>query len=134
VLDSYGDIGVGSHGPEGIFLRDTRYLSGFDLRFEGQRPLLLGSVVEDDNASLSANSSNPDIHLGGGLTIPRDIIAMERTKLLFEAGCYERIGFFNYDDRKRSFCITIRFEADFHDLFEIRGTRRKARGHGLHVS
>jgi glycogen debranching enzyme len=128
VLDSYGDIGVGSHGPEGIFLRDTRYLSGFDLRFEGQRPLLLGSVVEDDNASLSANSSNPDIHLGGGLMIPRDIIAMERTKLLFQAACYERIGFFNYDDRQRSFCITIRFEADFHDLFEIRGTRRKARG------
>ena len=69
VLDSYGDIGVGCDGPEGVFLRDTRYLSGFDLKFEGERPLLLGSVVEDDNASLSANSSNPDIHRdGAGLT------------------------------------------------------------------
>jgi len=128
VLDSYGDIGVGCDGPEGVFLRDTRYLSGFDLRFEGERPLLLGSVVEDDNASLSANSSNPDIHLGGSLTIPRDIIAIERTKLLFEAGCYERIGFVNYDDKQRAFRVSIRFAADFHDLFEVRGTRRKARG------
>jgi glycogen debranching enzyme len=127
VLDSYGDIGVGPEGPEGIFFRDTRYLSKFDLRFEGKRPLLLGSVVEDDNASLSANSSNPDIHRGD-LSIPRDMIAMERTKLLFEAGCYERIGFFNYDRRARSFRIMIHFDADFRDLFEVRGMRRKARG------
>ncbi len=128
VLDSYGDIGVGPDGPEGLFLCDTRYLSKFDLRFEGKRPLLLGSVVEDDNASLSANSSNPDIHNGADLFIPRDMVAMERTKLLFEAGCYERIGFYNYDRRVRAFRITIYFDADFRDLFEVRGISRKARG------
>ncbi len=128
VLDSYGDIGIGPEGPEGVYLRDTRYLSKFDLRFEGKRPLLLGSVVEDDNASLSANSSNPDIHDGANISIPRDMIAMERTKLLFEAACYERIGFFNYDRRQRAFRITIYFDADFRDLFEVRGARRKARG------
>jgi glycogen debranching enzyme len=128
VLDSYGDIGVGSDGPEGLYFRDTRYLSKFDLRFEGKRPLLLGSVVEDDNASLSADSSNPDIHVGDDLAMPRDMIAIKRTKLLFEAGCYERIGFFNFDRGQRTFHITIHFDADFRDLFEIRGMRRKARG------
>lgn len=128
VLDSYGDIGVGSEGPEGVFLRDTRYLSKFDLRFEGKRPLLLGSVVEDDNASLSANLTNPDIQIGASICLPRDVIAMERTKLLFETGCYERIGFFNYDRQQRAFRITIHFDADFRDLFEVRGLHRKARG------
>lgn len=130
VLDSYGDIGVGVEGPEGLFLRDTRYLSKFDLRFEGRRPLLLGSAVEDDNASLSVNTSNPDIHTGTRISIPRDMVAMERTKLLFNEGCYERIGFFNYDCEKISFLITISFDADFRDLFEVRGTRRQARGTG----
>ncbi|MGA3303791.1 MAG: amylo-alpha-1,6-glucosidase [Methylovirgula sp.] len=128
VLDSYGDIGVGSDGPEGLYFRDTRYLSKFDLRFEGKRPLLLGSVVEDDNASLSADLSNPDIHIGDDLAMPRDMIAIKRTKLLFEAGCYERIGFFNFDRGQRTFHIAIHFDADFRDLFEIRGMRRKARG------
>ncbi|QAY96608.1 amylo-alpha-1,6-glucosidase [Methylovirgula ligni] len=128
VLDSYGDIGVGPEGPEGLFLRDTRHLSKFDLRFEGRRPLFLGSAVEADNASLSADSTNPDIHLGAGIFIPRDAIAMERTKLLFEAGCYERVGFFNYDHQKRRFRIAIHFDADFRDLFEVRGMHRKARG------
>lgn len=128
VLDSYGDIGVGPEGPEGLFLRDTRHLSEFDLRFEGKRPLLLGSAVEDDNASLSVNLTNPDIHLDAGISIPRDTIAIERTKLLFNAGCYERIGFFNYDHRQRGFRIAIHFGADFRDLFEVRGMHRKARG------
>ncbi|MHB8884844.1 MAG: amylo-alpha-1,6-glucosidase [Methylovirgula sp.] len=128
VLDSYGDIGVGPEGPEGLFVRDTRYLSKFDVRFEGKRPLLLGSVVEDNNASLSANSTNPDIHIDGNISIPRDVIAIERTKLLFETGCYERIGFVNYDKRKRTFRITIHFDADFRDVFEVRGMHREARG------
>jgi glycogen debranching enzyme len=128
VLDSYGDIGIGPEGPEGIFFRDTRYLSKFDVRFEGKRPLLLGSVIEDNNTALSANSSNPDIHDGEHLSIPRDMIAMERTKLLFKESCYERVGFFNYDRRARAFRITIHFDSDFRDLFEVRGSHRKVRG------
>ena len=128
VLDSYGDVGVMPESPEGIFLRDTRYLSLFDLRIDGKRPLLLGSVVEDDNASLTANLANPDIYRGDDIVTPRDMIAIERTKLLYEGTCYERIGFFNYDSRQRAFRITIRFDADFRDLFEVRGSRRKARG------
>jgi glycogen debranching enzyme len=128
VLDSYGDVGVIPDSPEGLFMRDTRYLSRFDLRFEGKRPHLLGSVVEDDNASLAVDLTNPDIHRGDDLVIPRDIIAIERTKLLFQGACYERIGFSNFDGRDRSFRVTIGFEADFHDLFEVRGSRRPARG------
>jgi glycogen debranching enzyme len=103
-------------------------LSKFDLLFEGKRPLLLGSVVEDDNASLSATSSNPDIHVDGALRIPRDNISIERTKLLFQKGCYERIGLVNYDGEPRTFRITINFDADFRDLFEVRGMHREARG------
>ena len=113
VLDSYGDVGVVPDSPEGLFMRDTRYLSRFDLRFEGKRPHLLGSVVEDDNASLAVDLTNPDIHSGDDLTIPRDIIAIERTKLLFRGACYERIAFSNFDGRARSFHVTIGFEADF---------------------
>ena len=62
--------------------------------------------------------------------MPADAIAIDRTKFLFAGGCYERIGFCNYDSRPRSFEVAIRFGADFHDLFEVRGTRRKARGTG----
>jgi len=90
--------------------------------------LLLSSVVQDDNAALSVNLANPDVHIDGVISLPRGTIAIERTKFLWQAVCYERIGFRNYADSTRHFRIDIGFGADFHDLFEIRGTSRERRG------
>jgi len=77
------------------------------LRFEGKRPLLLSSVVDDDNAALSVNLANPDVHADGLISLPRDTIAIERTKFLWQAVCYERIGFRNYAESTRHFRIEI---------------------------
>ena len=128
VFDDYGDIGVIGGGPEGLYFNDTRFLSWYGLRFEGKRPLLLSSVVEDDNAALSVNLANPDVHADGVISLPRDTIAIERTKFLWQAVCYERIGFRNYADSTRHFRIDIGFGADFRDLFEVRGSSRERRG------
>ena len=128
VLDTYGDIGTFGETPEGIFMRDTRYLSLFEMRFEGRRPLLLGSVIQNDNAALTVDLANPDIVVGDKTVFPRDIISIDRTKLLWDGTCYERIGFRNFDDRPRTFRVTIRFDADFRDLFEVRGSQRDKRG------
>jgi glycogen debranching enzyme len=92
------------------------------------RPLLLSSVVQDDNAALSVDLANPDVHKDDKIILPRDTIAIERTKFLWQDVCYERIGFRNYSDAYRSFRIEIGFGADFHDLFEVRGIAREARG------
>ncbi|MGH6839784.1 MAG: amylo-alpha-1,6-glucosidase [Methylocella sp.] len=128
VFDNYGDIGVIGTGPEGLYFNDTRFLSWYELRFEGKRPLLLSSVVQDDNAALSVNLANPDLHTDGVISLPRGTIAIERTKFLWQAVCYERIGFRNYADNTRHFRVDIGFGADFRDLFEIRGTSRERRG------
>ena len=128
VFDDYGDIGVAGSGPEGLYFNDTRFLSWCELRFEGKRPLLLNSVVQDDNAALSVDLANPDVHADGGISLPRDTISLERTKFLWQAVCYERIGFRNYADDNRRFRIDICFGADFRDLFEIRGSTREKRG------
>ena len=64
VLDSYGDIGTLTGTAEGLFYRDTRFLSRFELRLEGRRPLLLSSAVHEDKAALSVELTNPDLQLG----------------------------------------------------------------------
>ncbi len=128
VLDSTGDIGVEPASPEGLFMRDTRYLSSFNMRFDGKRPLLLGSVVEDDNGCLTVDLANPDIRSGDEIVTPRDTIAIKRTKLLFKGCFYERIGLANYDCAPRTFRVSFSFDADFFDLFEVRGSRRAASG------
>ena len=128
VLDSTGDMGVDPASPEGLFIRDTRYLSAFTMLFEDKRPLLLGSVVEDDNGCLAVDLTNPDIRRGVDIITPRDTIAIKRTKLLFKDCCYERISLINYGSAARAFRIGFRFDADFRDLFEVRGSRRAAIG------
>jgi glycogen debranching enzyme len=128
VFDNYGDIGFIGIGADGLYFNDTRFLSWYELRFEGRRPLLLSSVVQDDNAALSVTLANPDVYAGGVISLPRDTIAIERTKFLWQAVCYERIGFRNYADSTRHFRIDIGFAADFRDLFEVRGTTRERRG------
>ena len=128
VLDSYGDIGTVPDTPEGLFFRDTRYLSYLQLEIDGKRPLLLGSVIQDDNASLTVDLTNPDLHDGDGITVPRDIVSIERTKFLWKGACYERIGLRNFDTRARTVHLAIRFDADFRDLFEVRGSKRDRRG------
>ncbi|MBX9932402.1 MAG: amylo-alpha-1,6-glucosidase [Methylobacterium sp.] len=129
VLDSYGDIGV-LPGPEGLYFQDTRYLSRLHFTIEDQRPLLLSSVMQDDNGALSVDMTTPDIRVDAHdeTTIPRELIAIERTKFLFKGTCYDRIGLRNYDSRTRRLRIALSFDADYRDLFEVRGTARTHRG------
>ncbi|MEE7478033.1 amylo-alpha-1,6-glucosidase [Methylobacterium hispanicum] len=129
VLDAYGDIGV-QPGPEGVYFQDTRYLSRLELTIEDQRPLMLSSVMQDDNGALSVDMTTPDIRLDAHdeTTIPREVIAIERTKFLFRGACYDRIGLRSYDSRHRTLKIAVAFDADYRDLFEVRGTDRERRG------
>jgi glycogen debranching enzyme len=128
VLDSCGDIGTAGDTAEGLFYRDTRFLSRFEVRIEGERPLLLKSVVHEDKAALTVHLTNPDIQLAEDEKLPRDTIFLERTKFLWKAVCYERISIRNYTSVQRRLGVDLLFEADFHDLFEVRGTKRLRHG------
>ncbi|WP_430910494.1 amylo-alpha-1,6-glucosidase [Methylobacterium sp. sgz302541] len=129
VLDTFGDIGM-APGPEGLYFQDTRYLSRLHFTIEGQRPLLLSSVMQDDNGALSVDMTTPDIRIDAHdeTSIPREVIAIERTKFLFRGACYDRIGLRSYDSRARTLKIAITFDADYRDLFEVRGMDRAVRG------
>ncbi|POR55130.1 amylo-alpha-1,6-glucosidase [Bosea psychrotolerans] len=129
VLDSYGDIGITPDTSEGVFCNDTRHLSRLQLFFEGKRPLILGSVIQDDNIALTVDLANPEITgRDGAAAIPRDAIAIERTKFLWKSVCYERIGLRNFDRISHEFTLSLSFAADFRDLFEVRGMKRVRRG------
>jgi glycogen debranching enzyme len=128
VFDHYGDIVAGEGSPEGLYHRDTRYLSDLRLLFNGRRPLLLSSIVQNNNALLTADLTNPDFFANGRLDLPRDTIHLVRSKFLWEGACHERLGVRNYDSGPREIELVIRFAADFADIFEVRGRRRAHRG------
>jgi glycogen debranching enzyme len=128
VLDAHGDIGAVENSAEGLFFRDMRHLSRFQIWFAGRRPLLLSSVIQDDNAALSVDLTNPDIEGHTARAIQSDTIALERLKFLTETACYERIALRNFDTQRHRFQLGITFDADFKDLFEVRGVERLRRG------
>lgn len=59
VFDHNGDVLSGPGAPDGLFHRDTRYLSHLYLTVDGQRPLLLSFTVGDDNATFTSGSRIP---------------------------------------------------------------------------
>jgi glycogen debranching enzyme len=127
VLDAHGDIGTVQDTAEGLFYRDTRFLSHLELRLEGKRPLLLSSAVHEDKAALSVELTNPDLHIADD-RLPRDTIFLHRTKFLWRTVCYERISIKNFGAVPRRLHLDFLFAADFHDVFEVRGTPRLRRG------
>ena len=129
VFDRNGDLLSGEGSPDGLFHRDTRYLSHLDLRIDGVRPILLSSTLRDDNAMLTCDLTNPDLYgEAGQLVLAHDLIHIRRSKFLWKSTCFERLLVRNFDDQPRRLSIELRFEADFADLFEVRGTRRPHRG------
>ncbi|MEZ2224620.1 glycogen debranching N-terminal domain-containing protein [Rhizobium sp. RCC_161_2] len=129
VFDHNGDALSGPGSPEGLFHRDTRYLSHLSLMINGKRPMLLSSTLRDDNATLTCDLTNPDLFDDKGkLTLAHDLIHLRRTRFLWETRCYERLTVKNYDERPQQVRIEIVFAADFADLFEVRGTVRARKG------
>ncbi|MDP9009151.1 MAG: amylo-alpha-1,6-glucosidase [Pseudomonadota bacterium] len=128
VFDHRGDIGIESGSTEGLYHRDTRILSQLTLLFEEARPLLLSSMIQDDNTMFSADLSNPDLLIGDQIAFRREQIHLHRLKFLWNGACYERLLVRNFGDRPLRVRVALHFESDFADLFEVRGEHRAARG------
>jgi glycogen debranching enzyme len=129
VFDKQGDCHGGEDGPDGLFYQDTRFLSALSLRLGGLEPLLLGSVVLDDNGALIVDLANADLHdADGKVWLQRDSIYVGRTKFLCGTTAYERIRLRRFNPVGRRIALDIAFDADFADLFEVRGERRPRRG------
>jgi glycogen debranching enzyme len=130
VLDRFGDIAPVGMGSLGLYHEGTRFLSFLSLRVGGERPLLLSSSVKSDNTLLVVDLSNPDIAVPGRdeVGLCRGTLHIAREFLLWRGVAYQRLRFVNYGSERVSTTVSLMFDADFADLFEVRGTRRPRRG------
>jgi glycogen debranching enzyme len=128
VFDHRGDLGGEPGNSEGLYHLDTRILSQFQLLLEDARPLLLSSMIQDDNAVFSADLSNSDLLINGVIALRREQLHLARTKFIWDGNCYERLLVRNFSDAPLHVRLTFRFASDFADLFEVRGEHRAAHG------
>jgi glycogen debranching enzyme len=128
LFDDHGDIVSGRHRADGLYHRDTRVLSEWRLQFNGHQPLFLSSTLRDDNAALIVDLTNPDIYAGDRLLQPRDTMHIVRTIFLWDNGCHQRVAMSNYGQDTQRNTLRLQFDADFVDLFSVRGHRSGTRG------
>ena len=131
VFDLHGDIGAFAASEQGLYHEGTRYLSRFRLRVNGRRPLLLSARVKDDNELFGADLTNPDMPFDDDLLLLHDLVHVFRSRFLWNGTWHECIRLWNYHTASVSLSLGFDLEADFADIFEVRGTRREHRGQYL---
>ncbi len=140
VLNRYGDIEPIGFGQFGLFHSETRHLSRMTMQLNQQTPMLLSSTIRDDNAFLAVDMTNFDTTtISNGASgavknpdgLPRETIHLFRSKFLNKASCHEQIRLINYGLQPLQVSLSFQFEADFADIFEVRGTKRAKKGQRL---
>ena len=128
VFDRAGAISADARQEQGVYYRGTRYVSRLDLRIDGERPMTLSSSVVRDNALLAVDLTNPDLCREGRVAVPHGTIHLYRGCVVEDGVCHQRLRVHNFSAGEVSFELRIRLEADFADVFEVRGTPRSRRG------
>jgi len=106
----------------GLFCRDTRFLSRLELQIEGHSPVLLSSTA-DKGFLLSVLCTNPTIED----RLKADTLGIRR-EIVINGALFEELEVSNYSTSPVRVEMSISFNADFVDLFEIRGFNREKRG------
>ena len=128
VFDRLGDVQTSGLGEEGLFYDGMRHLSALSLNLWNARPLLLSSTVATNNFLFTADLANLDVFSDGDLAIHRGTLHLVRSRFLWRDSCFEKLMFVNHGLEDVEVPVRLGFDADFTDVFEVRGTVRERRG------
>jgi glycogen debranching enzyme len=125
VADSMGDV-LGL--ADGLFHDDTRIISRWRLVLGAHAPTLLSGGASQDNVFFTSHMVNGPMAAPGGPVGPPGVLHVERKRFLWEQRLYERITIANYSKTVVILPLAFEYDADFHDMFEVRGAQRARRG------
>lgn len=146
-----GSIGDDMNASMGLFCCDTRFLSRLELQINGHSPVLLSSTA-DTGFALSVLCTNPSMDGGTRLEeggdklepdaqddaviseapfssapLRADTLAISR-EIVLNGVLFEDIHLSNYSTTPIRFELSVSFDADFVDLFVVRGYSRSQSG------
>jgi glycogen debranching enzyme len=151
VTDTLGNIagclGDDTNASMGLFCHDTRFLSRLELQINGHSPVLLSSTADkgfalsvlctnpsmDGGARLEGGDKlEPDVEVDGSVIfdfapLRADTLGINR-ELVLNGALFEELTVSNYSTSSIRFQLSLSFDADFVDLFVVRGYGRKNKG------
>ncbi|SHJ05707.1 amylo-alpha-1,6-glucosidase [Pseudozobellia thermophila] len=128
IMNRSGDILPLGKEVHGIYHKDTRFVNQLRLRINQQLPVLLSSNIKEANEILSVDLTNPGHPLPDGRQMEQGSIHIHRSQLVRNGNFHEKIELKNYQNETLPINLSLHFDGDFKDIFEIRGTRRDHRG------
>jgi glycogen debranching enzyme len=118
VTDRRGDVEASSSEPLGLFNDDTRFLSKWVLRLDGERPSVLS--IENLHYYEVQHFLVPST---GTVYINSAISVIRRQQVT--RGLVEQLTILNHADEPKSLRVRIDLDSDFADLFEVKDVLAK---------
>ncbi|UCZ52477.1 amylo-alpha-1,6-glucosidase [Bacillus shivajii] len=113
VANINGEVDPSEDGV-GLYTKDTRFLSENRLMINGEKPALLSKQPQANH--LTSFRYMYEVHDQGAIEIVRE-------PLISNGVFYEKMTFTNYFPTEYQFESVIQFQADFKDMFLVRGFR-----------
>jgi glycogen debranching enzyme len=120
VTDRGGDIKPLNLEGHGLYYRDTRHLSLFEMDVSGTRLVLLSAAGELNFMSNLQFANDTLLGQDGQVSAEPRTISIRRNRFLHD-GLRERLGLFNYNQHLITLTVRFTFGSDFRDMFEVRG-------------
>ncbi|WP_025720689.1 amylo-alpha-1,6-glucosidase [Paenibacillus sp. 1-18] len=129
LTDTKGNIPEDHPYGLGLYTKDTRFLSRLDLKINGQEPVLLSSDAAE-NYMATILLTNVQTEIDGKLELWRESVEVKRTRYIYDGVLYERIQLTNYYPKQIAFELSVHMDADFADMFVVRGFQTGELGKG----
>jgi len=123
LTDLEGNAPLGNTNGFGLYLRDTRFISGYELAIAGLRPTILLSSTRSQFMSAQV-LTNPNLLLPDGRKVPEQTIQIRRYRVVRGNEVSESLSFQNFNAFEIDLEISLHLAADFADMFEVRGIVR----------
>jgi glycogen debranching enzyme len=112
---------------QGLYFHDMRYLSLQTLRLNGSQLVSLQASVSEC-ADAAFDLTNPDLlDAAGNRCVRKETLGIQRRKCLGDTYT-ETLTIHNYAREPAVFTLTLHYEADFVDMFVVRGAHSHQAG------
>ncbi|MEB3322975.1 MAG: glycogen debranching N-terminal domain-containing protein [Synechococcaceae cyanobacterium] len=129
MLDARGEISPETHPDSGIFHRGARHVSRLQLLLWERPPAVLSST---ERGEMGLHVSHLCNEAAGEAAPSHGGVHLERSTVLTPTSCVQQLSFTSYEAGGLTMPLTLRFDADFRDIFEVRGVERRERGRSVH--
>ena len=114
LTDQAGNIRKNTDVQYGLYTKDTRFLSRYELFVDNKKPFILSSGETEDRINKIC-LTNKNIKKGES-----EEALIKREQIIFNGMVYDRILIKNYFSQPLTLKLTLKVDADYLDIFQVR--------------